>query len=355
MSAVAIRGATVLAGPSLDPISNGTLVISDGRIAALGAAPETPVPPEAVIVDASGLTLMPGFIDAHVHVAFFDPSLIVFGGVTSVRDLAWPPDEIWPLVRRSQEDDFEGPSITAVGQMLTVERGYPTRAAWAPHGTGRVIASPDDARAAVVEQAEAGAISIKVALNPPVGPTLDLPTLRAITDATHELGLRATGHVHGLAELDKALDASVDELAHMLMSPERIPDETIARMVENGMVVVPTLSCFFGSSQNIAIDNLARFLGAGGTVVYGTDLGNEGPVPGIDPREVNAMARAGMSGTDIIASATTIAARVIGLEDAGTLEVGKSADIVAVRGEPATDPSCLTKVEMVFRRGRRIR
>jgi imidazolonepropionase-like amidohydrolase len=342
-------------GPRLEPTSDGIVVVSDGRIAAVGPAATTTMPTDAEVVDAAGLTLMPGFIDAHVHIGFYPPAEVLHGGVTTVRDLAWPPERIFPLVERSAAFDFDGPTIVAAGQMLTVPGGYPMRAGWAPKGTGRAVTSIADARAAVTEQIDSGATTIKVALNAAVGPTLDLATLKEIVAVAHEFGTRVTGHVYGLDELDKALNASMDELAHMLMSPEQILDVTIARMVSTGMVVVPTLSCFFGRDQEIAIDNLARFRDAGGTVMYGTDLGNEGPVPGIDPREVDALSRAGVGPLDIVTSATTVAARLLRLDDVGQLEPGFHADIVGVRGDATTQAAALTNVEMVLRRGRRVR
>jgi imidazolonepropionase-like amidohydrolase len=228
------------------------------------------------------------------------------------------------------------------------------RASWAPPGTGRPVRSPDEATEAVVRTADEGADVIKVALNPAAGPTLDRETLEAIVDRAHELGLRVTGHVYGLAELDKALDAGMDELAHMLMSAERIPDKTIERMVGQGMTVVPTLSIRFGRDQEIAVDNVARFVSAGGRIVYGTDLGNEGPKPGIDRREIEAMQRTGMSGRDIIFSATVHAARYLKLESKGVLAPGMDADLVAVAGDPLSDIRSLTRVKLVWREGRRV-
>jgi imidazolonepropionase-like amidohydrolase len=352
---VVISGGTALVGRRLEPLDAAAIVLSGNRIAALGSAAEVEVPANAVEVDARGKTLIPGFIDAHVHIGLADPAGVLKGGVTTARDLAWPPDLIWPLVERSGDEVFGGPRLLAAGQMLTVDGGYPTRAAWAPPGTGRVVASPAGAADAVAEQASAGASVIKVALNAAVGPTLDLATLRAIVDAGHVRGLGVTGHIYGLDELDKALDAGLDELAHMLMSPEPIPQETIARMVARDVVVVPTLSIFFDDDQEIAIENSRRFVAAGGRIVYGTDLGNEGPEPGIDPREVDALARAGLSGRQIISSATVESADYLGLESAGVLERGMAADIVAVDGDPLAVPSALTRVRMVWRAGHRVR
>jgi imidazolonepropionase-like amidohydrolase len=349
-SVLALTGATVLTGQELAPVEAATVLIEDGVIAAVGN--DVPVPVGARSIDVEGLTLMPGFIDAHVHIGFYPPAEVLAGGVTTARDLAWPPELIFPIAEASTSKRFNGPRVLAAGPMLTTPGGYPTRAGWAPLGTGLEIARPQDAATAVTTVADQGAVIIKVALNPQAGPTLDLETLRAIVDAAHERGLKTTGHVFGLEELDKALDAGLDELAHMLMSPQAIPDATIERMVEQGMTVVPTLSVRFGRDRRIAIDNLRRFIAAGGRVIYGTDLGNGGPAPGIDRREVKAMAAAGMTGRDIIHSATVEPARWMGLQASGWLEPGMAADITGVKGDALGDPRSLTNVELVVRVGK---
>jgi imidazolonepropionase-like amidohydrolase len=350
----AIVGGTALIGRQLEPVEGAVILIQEDRIAAAGPASDVTIPRVATTVDASNHTLFPGFIDAHVHIGFYDPALVVHAGVTTVRDLGWPPEQIWPLVRASASPRFKGPTIVAAGPMLTVEGGYPTRAGWAPRGTGWVIGSVEEARRAVEELGDAGASVIKVALDRAVGPTLDSRTLGAIVDAAHHRGLKVTGHTYGLDELHKALDAGVDELAHMLMSPDAIPEGTVAAMVAGSMVVVPTLSIFSGRCRQIAIDNLVRLRGAGGRVIYGTDLGNQGPSPGIDKREVEALAKAGMSAHEIIASATVCSAEWLGLTRAGALEAGLDADIVAVGGDLDAH-GALARVDMVWRRGRRAR
>lgn len=350
---IALTGATALVGEDLEVQDDVTVVVTDGRIAAIGPAAGEAAPEDAEAVDASGLLVIPGFIDAHVHIGFADPADVLAGGVTTARDLGWPRDEIRRLIQRSRATDYVGPRLLWVGQMLTAPGGYPTQAAWAPDGTGLEVATPDAARAAVEELSKAGVDGIKVALNPEVGPTIDHWTLRALVDAAHALRLRVSAHIYGLDELKKALDAGVDELAHMLMSPERIPRSVIDRMVAAGTTIVPTLSVFFGTARDIAIDNLSRFLDAGGNVVYGTDLGNEGPQPGIDEREVAGMADAGLSTVDIVATATTEAADWLALEDRGCLAEGRVADIVAVPESALGDASLLTDVRLVFKEGRR--
>lgn len=345
-----IIGATALVGTELGATEDATVVVEDGTIRAIGTG-DIEIPSGADRIDARGCTLIPGFIDAHVHIGFYEPRDVLRGGVTTVRDLGWPPERIEHLVRASRSDEFDGPTILAAGPMLTAPGGYPTRAPWAPDGTGLEVRGPEEAERAVSSVADAGAVIVKVALNPPVGPVLSLDTLAAIVDAAHERGLKVTGHVHGLDELDKALAAGMDELAHILTSAERIPDPTIERMASTGMVVVPTLSIFSGAALEVAIANLQAFRAAGGRVVYGTDLGNEGPRPGIEPNEVRAMAQAGMPARDIIRSATVDAAAWLGLETTGAIEVGRAADLVLIEGDPVARPEALTQIRAVWRRG----
>lgn len=351
---VLVAGA-VLSGRELEPVERGIVVMEGGSITAVGPSEGFAQPPGATIVRAPQLTLLPGFIDCHVHIGLVDPLEVVFGGVTTVRDLGWPPGRIHPLARASKDPGFKGPRILAAGPILTAPGGYPSRAAWAPDETARIVTGPEDAEAAVELTASEGARVVKVALDDEAGPTLSPETLAAVVEGAHRRGLEVTGHVHGLTQLAKALGAGLDELAHMLMGAHVAPPRTIARMVAAGVSVVPTLSIRSGAELDVATDNLARFDAAGGAILYGTDLGNEGPRPGIDECEVAAMARAGLSGRRIIESATVDAARHLGLERAGVLEAGRDADIVGVEGDPLSDPLALTRVGMVWRGGREVR
>ena len=346
----ALQNAAVLWGPNLELEERATLVLDDGRIA--GISGEAP-PAGAATANAAGFLAVPGFVDAHVHIGFADPAEVLRRGVTTVRDLGWPPGVIFSLARASERPGFDGPLVLAVGPIHTAPGGYPTRAAWAPAGTGREVAGPEEARAAVDAAVAAGATAIKFSLNPPAGPVFDRATLVALVDAARAHGLVATGHVHGLAELDKALDCGAAELAHMLMSDEEIPDRVVRRMVDAGTTIVPTLSIRFGRDREIAVANLARFRSSGGRVVYGTDLGNEGPAPGIDRTEVGAMADAGYSAIEIVRAATVDAARHLGLHGKGVLAPGHDADVVCVPLDALEHPKLLSDVKMVWREGRR--
>ncbi|MFN2488853.1 MAG: amidohydrolase family protein [Actinomycetota bacterium] len=346
-TSTALVRATVLAGPGLEPLPDAAVIIEGETIAAVGDA----VPDGAEVVDVRGLTLAPGFIDAHVHLGLADPGEVVRRGVTSARDLGWPTG-IFALAARSRAAGFRGPHVTAVGRIMTAPGGYPTRARWAPAGTGLEVADGDEAGAAVEAMASAGATAIKVALDPSAGPTLTAEALAALVVAAHERSLKVTAHIGGLDELSKAMDARVDELAHMLMGAPRIPAGMLHDMVARDMTIVPTLAIFFGRARRVAIDNLRRWHDLGGRVVYGTDLGNSGPRPGIDEREVTGMLQAGMSPRDVIGSATTVAAEWLNLPNTGFIAPSMTADIVAFDGDPLADAGALTRIARVWRSGR---
>lgn len=349
---IVIRNANVLWGAELRLEEKTTLALEAGRVAGIGDG--AAAPPGATTIDGAGLLLLPGFVDAHVHIGFADPAEVLRRGVTTVRDLGWPEEAIFPLARASRSPGFEGPLVLAAGPILTAPGGYPTRAGWAPAGTGREIEGPDEAQAEVHRLVAAGAAVVKFALNPPVGPVLDSATLHALAVAAHETaGMVVTGHVYGLDQLVKAVACKVDELAHMLMSEEEIDDVLLHAMVASGMVVVPTLSIRAGSDREVAISNLTRFRAAGGRVVYGTDLGNEGPKPGIDRTEIRAMVEAGCTALDVVRSATVDAAQHLALDRKGVLDEGMDADVVAVPLGALDDAEELADVRMVWREGRR--
>ena len=352
MERVAVAGGTALLGPELTPTPDAVVVLEGPTIVAAGPRDDVRIPDGTRTIDVTGETVMPGFIDAHVHIGLSDPSEVLRRGVTTVRDLAWPPQEIFGMARRSREPDFDGPAIVAAGPMLTVADGYPITAAWAPAGTGLAVDSSEHATKVVGDLVSSGAVVIKIALNPPAGRVLSDELLNSIVGAAHDAGLRVTAHIHGADQLERALDAGIDELAHMLMSAEPLAGDTIDRMVAAGVTIVPTLSIFPSSEAALAAENLRRFVAAGGRVVYGTDLGNEGPGPGIDAIEVSRMEAAGLSVADIVRAATVDAARWLSLFPAkGIVAAGSDADIVCLNGFPKTAIE-LTKVRRVIREGR---
>src|SRR5918995_3751268 len=123
-------------------VHHAAVVCEGGRVTYAGPSAAAPRADEFIEVDGF---LMPGVADRHVHIRLADPGAVLLGGVTAVRDLAWPPEEILALANASELPTFTGPVIRAAGPMLTAAGGYPTSSSWAPPGTGRVLAGPPEA------------------------------------------------------------------------------------------------------------------------------------------------------------------------------------------------------------------
>lgn len=287
--------------------------------------------------------LMPGAVDHHVHIGLSDPKAVLRGGVTACRDLAWPPDRIFPLADVSAATDFDGPLVTAVGPMITTPGGYPSRAGWCPPGGWLEVEGPEAAASAVERLKTEDPAAIKVALNSDAGPTLSDSELVAVCEAAHVRGLPVTAHVQGSGQTERALGAGVDELAH---SPwdQRLSDDVIAAVARR-MGIVSTLDIHSHGRRtpelDVAVDNLSRFAEAGGRVLYGTDLGN-GPIPpGIHPGEAFHLAASGLSVGAILAAMTR-----------STLEAGAPGDVVGLAGNPLEDLAALARVKLVVRAGR---
>jgi imidazolonepropionase-like amidohydrolase len=286
--------------------------------------------------------LMPAVADRHVHIELSDPSAVLAGGVTAVRDLAWPVERIFALADASEMPSFDGPLIKAAGPMLTAPGGYPTQDSWAPAGTGRELKGTDDATAAVEDLARLGAAAIKVSLNAEAGPTPTDGELSAICDAAHAADLPVTAHAQGKGQVERALGAGVDELAHTPWT--RLSDEVIQTAALR-LRIVSTLDILsFGHDTpeiRTALDNLRRFHVAGGSIAYGTDLGNGEIPPGIHTREAQLMVEAGLEPEEVLEAMIR-----------APLAPDAPADMIALAGSPLDDLSALDDVRTVIRAGR---
>jgi imidazolonepropionase-like amidohydrolase len=344
--ALAVVGAAVFDGSGRPPVPGRTVLASGGVIVRVGPAGELVPPAGAVVVDGAGGTLLPGFVDAHVHLGFYPPGQVLAGGVTTVRDLGWPQPRLAEL-RRGAADAGASPRLLAAGQLLTVPGGYPTRAPWAPPGTARPVEGVAAAVSAVAELAGAGAAVIKVALDDRVGPTLPAAVLAAVVTAAGERGLGVTAHVGSAAEAAKALAAGVGELAHWPFDPAGLPGALVDALAES-VVAVPTLHIDPTPARRAGV---RRFVARGGRVVYGTDLGNQGPPPGVDVAELRLLVEAGLDPGLALAAATSVAAAHLGLERTGRIAPGARADLLLVDGDPLADLAALERVRLVARDG----
>jgi len=287
--------------------------------------------------------LLPAAADRHVHIGLSDAVAVLRAGVTAVRDLAWPVERILPMAQLSETPAFEGPLIRAAGPMITAPGGYPTRAGWAPEGTGLEVTA-DGAAAAIDDLAERGVAAIKVSLNAEAGPTPDDATLLAIVDAAHRHDLPVTAHAQGAGQVERALGAGIDELAHTPWT--RLPDDVVSQAAQR-LRFVSTLDILsFGADTpelRTALDNLRRFLAAGGEVVYGTDLGNGSIPPGIHVRELLLLREAGLDPDGVLGALTR-----------APLEAGAPADLIVLAADPLEDLHAFERIAAVFRGGIRV-
>ncbi len=322
---------------------DGVVVVGpDGVVAAAG--PGLAVPAGVRLL--GGAWVGPGIVDAHVHLAFGGPSLELAGGLVAVRDLGAPPAD----ARRWQATD--APQVTAAGPVLTAAGGYPSTS-WGAAGFAAFLG--DRPRVTVRDLVADGVDLIKIALEPGGGLPVPAPAaLRAVVVAAHEAGVAVTAHALTVAMVERALDAGVDELAHTPVEP--LPSALVDRVADAGIAVVSTLQTFYaGGVGGGAGRNAAALHAAGVRLLYGTDLGNGGTRPGVDPRELDRLADAGLGRAGALLAATAGSAGAAGFAGRagdGTIRVGAPARIVLLDADPLVEPAAWRRPRAVLAAGR---
>ncbi|MQA04677.1 MAG: amidohydrolase family protein [Streptosporangiales bacterium] len=306
----------------------------DGVVAAYGPAHLVDLPEGAPVVE--GGWVGPGVVDAHVHLAFGSVEGMVRGGVVGMRDLGAPLEDA-----TSWRVGGAVGGVAVAGPILTAPGGYPSRS-WGARGFARFLGSPAEARRAVESLAAAGVDVVKVALEPADGlPVPPLDVVSAVVAAAHDEGLGVVCHALTAELVARALDAGVDELAHMPV--ERLPTHLVAQLALAGTPVVGTLHTLTaaGGDQELGVLANARALvGAGVPVLYGTDLGNEATSTGVDPVELTLLAEAGLGAEGALRAAVEGAATVHGLRGRypTTIRVGQPAQAVVLGADPLAQP-----------------
>ncbi len=240
-------------------------------------------------------TLLPGLTDHHVHSALVDLATVRAGGIGAVWDLGGVPEKVAELARRGS------PRVRFAGPFLTAPGGYPSDRPWAPAGSWREIRAPGDAAEAVGAAHAAGATLIKMTAHAG-GPLLPGPTMTAVADAAHALELPVVVHAEGAGTVAAALDCGADLLAH---TPWTEPlDDGLVRACAERQTWISTLDIHGWGADTpesvTAVGNLRRFRAYGGTVRYGTDLGNGPLPPAINRREIRLLQAAGLAPAEVL-------------------------------------------------------
>jgi imidazolonepropionase-like amidohydrolase len=401
----------VRAGKLLDVregrLRSDVLITMEGdRIAAVVPAEGARLPAEARVLDLSRYTVLPGLIDCHVHLAArtdrpdqfseihdfkdtpFDAAFNALlnarktleAGFTTVRDVGSPPFLAVDLSRRIREGYLAGPRVVASGPGISITGGHGDLNDFAPQVSVSMFPrerdfaiadGADQVRHTVRAQMKYGVDVIKVMATGGVFSRGDQPgaaqftpeELRAAADEAHRGGRKIAAHAHGAEGIKNALRAGIDSIEHASL----IDDEGIELARERRAFLVMDIynddyilqegprralpPAFLEKEKKIGQlqrDNFAKAVKAGARMAFGTDAGI---FPhGDNAKQFAVMVRYGMSPAQAIRAATLDAAELVGVE-AGAIEQGRLADLIAVEGDPLQDVRLLERVAVVIKGG----
>lgn len=250
-----------------------------------------------------------GFTDHHVHLQLVDITRLESTRLGRGLDLGSDPAEISRIagtISARFGHDPGGISISYAGAFLTPPGGYPSDRPWAPPGSFREVSTLADAAAAVADMKAVGASVIKIASNSTAGPVFSDEIVAGIVRAADEAGLPVVAHAEGPGEAQRMPRLGVRALAHAPFT-ERLSDDEVARQAGR-IAWISTLGIHEGQAREIAIDNVRRFHAHGGTVRYGTDMGNGDTPVDLNPSELDALREAGIRGAALIRALVPVAA-----------------------------------------------
>ena len=376
-------------GRTPEVFSNWVVEIDDGRI--LDVGPLRASLPESDLVDLGDVTLLPGLIDVHQHLAFDasdepvthleadDDAMLLLrmrqaaqralaAGITTIRDLGDRSYLSLTLRDRFRNGQEIGPRIVASGPPLTVTGGH----CWFLGGEADGV---DGIRQAVRDRVARGGDVIKIMatggnMTPTLGPHESQYTrteLTAAVDEAHAHGLKLAAHAHGPQGIADAMAAGADSIEHCTFftadgvdADPNILDQLAhsgAAISMTGAVLPSVEAPYPAMRQRLAaiLANHATLFGAGARIVCSSD-GGVGPNKPHDvlPYGVSSFLPAiGMTNPQALTATTAVAAEVCGIADTtGTLEAGKDADILAVAGNPLQDITAIHNVIAVYARGK---
>jgi imidazolonepropionase-like amidohydrolase len=339
------------------------------------------------VIDAGGGTVLPGLIDAHVHLVPGALAQSLTFGVTTVLDMFSKPD----LVARVKEEAgsrLDVADVRSSGIGATAPGGHPSLM-YAPFPT---LTAADQAEQFVAERIAEGSDYLKIFSGiRGLWPSLDSETIRALVIAGHANGLIVVAHVSSTAGVEEVVSAGVDVVAHVPANDE-LDLALVDRMAEAGIVVGPTLATVentLGEPGGVAVaadpllaevlgdawvrrltsnvsefpgremppysraeGNVRRLMDAGVTLLAGTDAPNPGTAFGASlHRELELLVRCGVRPAQALAAATAEPARVFDIADRGRVTAGLRADLVLVSGDPLTDITATRAIQRIWRGG----
>ncbi len=360
--AIAITHVKVFDGKALT--DERTVVIDNGVISDAPTADRT--------VDGQHGTLLPGFIDSHVHL--MGVSNLEQGthwGCTTMLDMGAPAMALTDSLRhRKGLADIRGVGnpASAPGGMQTTRMGFPASSA---------VTGPADADRFVADRVAEGADYIKVIVEDPRrmgSAALDLATIAALVEAAHQAGLKVIAHVTTLAALTNTADAGVDILTHAPLDAD-VDDNLASSLAARGIVSVPTLIMMrtvaglagrlptYGSAIDYAHarSTVSAFHQAGITILAGTDANTAPASPAPIQHgeafhdELRLLVEAGLTPVEALRSATVVPAEFFGFTDRGVIEAGRRADLLLVAGDPTRDIAATRAIQGVWAAGVRVR
>jgi imidazolonepropionase-like amidohydrolase len=345
-----------------DRVFDGTRVLEDHAVAVWGDRVAAVAPADRLSGPGQRIrfagTLLPGFIDLHGHplLGQVPPEKILRHGITTIRDTGGP------LVAPSGGDGRL--RVLAAGPILTAPGGYPIPV-FGP-GVGLEVPDVQAARPAVGRLVAGGAALIKIAVepggspgapwsghqlgSPPPWPIPSVEVVRAIVEAAHAHGRIVAVHLSGPEGARLALDAGVDEWAHVPCDP--ISHDLAARAAAAGVRVVSALDT--QSHCTGVAGNASQLVEAGIRLLYGTDMGHLDVPWGINAQELQLMLHAGhgaLTPPEVLSAATARAGEHLGLAPLGRLVEDAPADLIGVRGNPLEQFKLLEYPDLVVSGG----
>ena len=382
------------------PTGPAVILIEDGRIKDIAKGTKNPFQADTV-VDLSTKTLVPGLIDLHVHLTgdpgddFRDEAvnpdewgvvmgvknaaLTVKAGFTAVREAGSAQNTAFVLRRGTAEGRIIGPRIIAAGPALSIVGGHGDVTGFRTDvltalASGYTCTGPVECAEKVRKSSKSGADVIKITATGGVlsqqGRGLEAyftnEEMVSIANTAHSLGLKVMAHAHGARGIEAAAAAGIDSIEHGTFADEA----ALKVMKAKGTVLVPTLMALEGVRARLgkgiytptvevkakqaletAGRQVTRAKAMGVAIAFGTDAGVF--EHGSNGGEFALLVKAGMTPTEALASATTVAAKTLGMEnEIGRIAVGYSADMVAVEENPLTNIRTLEKADWVMVRGR---